>query len=160
MSEAALPPAGLYRTLFAHPTQPNNIGARALVYFSPSSDQGPPAVIRPERREGRAWKFGQQGVQASDPAWLNYLVPLPPQGYYLLSQEVIYGVGQKLPAHLLVFLSYDAQANAVVFPGVGLPDQNIAFGNDAIALSDLQLEYCVPVTFGLAQARVEPSSVH
>jgi len=160
MSDAALPEAGLYRTLFAHPTQGNAVGARKLVYFSPTSDQGPPAVLVPDARDGRVWRFGSKGVQADDPAWLKTLVPLPTQGYYELSRELIYGVGQQLPKRLLVFLSYDAGANAVVYPGVGLPDQTIAFGDEPVALSDLQLDSLTPVSFGLAQARTAPESVH
>lgn len=160
MSDVALPEAGLYRTIFAHPTQADAVGARTLVYFSPSSDQGPPAVLVPDARDGRVWRFGSKGVQADDRAWLQTLVPLPPQGYYELTRELIYGVGQQLPKRLLVFVSYDAGANAVVFPGVGLPDQTIAFGNEPIVLSDLQLDSLTPVSFGLAQARTEPASVH
>lgn len=160
MSDAALPEAGLYRTLFAHPTQAGAVGARKLVYFSPSSDQGPPAVLVPDARDGRVWRFGSKGVQADDRAWLKTLVPLPPQGYYELTRELIYGVAQQLPARLLVFLSYDAGANAVVYPGAGLPDQTIVFGSEPIALSDLQLDSLAPVGFGLAQARPESTSVH
>lgn len=160
MSEAPLPDAGLYRTIFAHPDKPKAVPARKLVYFAPTSDQGPPAVLVPDGRDGRVWRFGKKGVKADDAAWLQSLVPLPSQGYYQLTRELIYGIQQKLPERLLVFLSYDNNAQAVVYPGVGLEDQNIVFGNDPIALSDLQIESLEPVSFGLAQARVEPESVH
>lgn len=160
MSDTALPEAGLFRTLFAHPQKPKAVQARKLVYFSPSSDQGPPAVLVPDARDGRVWRFGNKGVKADDTHWVNTLVPLPSQGYYQLTRELIYGIQQKLPARLLVFLSYDNNAQAVVYPGVGLEDQNIVFGNDPIALSDLQLDSLEPVSFGLGQARIEPESVH
>lgn len=160
MSDGALPSAGLYRTIFPHPSEEKAVGARQLVYFAPASDQGPPAVLVPDKRDGRVWHFGHKGVKADDHAWLQSLVPLPTQGYYELTRTLTYGVGQHLPERLLVFLSYDAKANVVVYPGVGLKDQSIQFGTDAISLSDLQLDGLRAVSFGLAQARTEPSTVH
>lgn len=160
MPEGALPEAGLYRTIFPHPSEEQAVGARRLVYFAPSSDQGPPAVLVPDTRDGRVWRFGRKGVKADDKAWLASLVPLPTQGYYELTRRLIYGVGQHLPERLLVFLSYDEHANAVVYPGVGLNDQSIQFGTDPIAISDLQLDGLRAVSFGLAQARPAPSTVH
>lgn len=160
MSEGALPEAGLYRTIFPHPSEGQAVGARRLVYFAPTSDQGPPAVLVPDKREGRVWRFGHKGVKADDKKWLSSLVPLPTQGYYELTRQLIYGVGQHLPERLLVFLSYDEAGTAQVYPGVGLNDQSIQFGADAIAISDLQLDGLRAVSFGLAQARVEPSTVH
>lgn len=155
MSDQELPEAGLYRTLFPHPTHAKQVGARQLVYFAPVSDQGPPAILASTGRNGRVWQFGQNGIRTDDLDWLNRMVPLPTQGYYQLTRSLVFTVGQELPASLLVFLSYDHNANAVVYPGVSMPNQAIVFSTDPIAISDLQLEALQPVAFGLAQQRTE-----
>lgn len=161
MSDEKLPEAGLYRTMFPHPTNADAIPARRLTYFSPVSDQGPPVLLIPDGREGRLWNFGKQGVLTEDAEWLSTLVPLKAQGYYSLNREVLFSAGQKLPPGLLVFLGYTQEGDAVVFPGVTMKDQNIAFAMDAIPLSDLQLDALTPVEFKLAQARdAQESTVH
>lgn len=159
MSDAnTLPPAGLYRTLYPHPENPQAVPARRLVYFSPTSDQGPPVVLVPDGREGRIWNFGKKGVLTTDESWLQTLMPLPAQGYYAVTRPLTFSPGQQLPKELLVFLGYDANGNVAVFPGVAVQDQNIVFAADPIALSDLQLEGLRPMPFGLAQER--PAQVH
>lgn len=161
MSAEKLPAAGLYRTVFPHPTNAQAIPARTLTYFSPVSDQGPPVLLIPDSRDGRVWNFGKQGVLTEDAEWLSTLVPLKAQGYYTVNREIVFAAGQKLPVGLLVFLSYNQQGEAAIFPGVTLKEQNIAFAMDAILISDLQLDALSPVEFRLAQARVEDApTVH
>lgn len=155
--ERNLPAAGMYRTLYPHPENAQAVPARTLTYFSPTSDQGPPVVLIPDSRTGRVWNFGKQGVLTKDEAWLQTLVPLEPQGYYMLRRELVIGAGQKLPVGLLVFLSYSPQGEPTIYPGVSVKDQNIAFALDAIPISDLQLNALSPLDFTLAQEQPPPN---
>lgn len=158
MSASNFPQAGLYRTIFPHPKNPQQVPARTLVFFSPTSDQGPPIVLLPNERRGNLWTISQQGFLTDDESWCRTMVALPPQGYYTLTRDIVFAAGQTLPEGLLVLFSYSRAGEGVVFPGVTTPENAIAFARDGIVLSDLQLPFLQGATFRLAQGRAEQPS--
>lgn len=155
MSDTNLPAAGLYRTIFPHPKSPQQVPARSLVFFSPTSDQGPPIVLLPSERKGNLWAISQQGFLTDDEAWCKTMVPLPAQGYYTLTRDLVFGAGQTLPQGLLVLFSYTRGGDPVAFPGVTTPENAIAFARDGVGLTDLQLPYLQGANFRLAQGRTD-----
>lgn len=155
-TEQSLPEAGLYRTVFPHPKNPQAIRERMLVYFSPVSDQGPPIVLPPERLQGQQWNFASRGFLVEDADWANTLVPLRPQGYYVLTEELLAGPGQKIPPGLLVLLSYTQNGEALVHAGVTTPESFIAFAREGVVISDIQLDSLEPASFKLARGQMVP----
>lgn len=153
-TELVLPEAGLYRTTFAHPKSPQAIRERMLVYFSPKSDQGPPIVLPPEKLQAQQWSFAQRGFLVDDEAWARSLIPLRPQGYYTLTEELLVGPGQRLPSELLVLLTYTAQGEGVLHAGVTTPESFIAFAREGVVISDFQLDTLAQAAFRLAKGQV------
>ena len=145
-----LPAAGLYRTLFAHP---NAEHARAvpggvLVYFHPTSEQGPPLVALPEGNAHNAWSFSRKGFLIPETSWCATLSPLPPQGYYVASSDLVLQNGQKLPQGMLVQLGYTRQAQPIVFPSRHDAEANaIVFAEQGALITDLQLLDLAPLPF-------------
>lgn len=157
-SEQEYPEAGMYRTAYAHPKNPQAIRERLLVYFSPKSDQGPPIVLPPERLQNFQWSFATRGFLVDDLAWAQALIPLRPQGFYQLTQDLVVGNGQNLPAKLLVQLTYTQNGEAVVHAGVAAPDGSIVFAREGLLLSDLQLDTLEQASFRLAMMQPPPQA--
>lgn len=107
-----LPPCGLYRT-----TGPiGSIPADRLVYFHNHGDPGPGLYLPSGWKRNRV-ELQSRGTTLTDPEWLRWLEPLPPEGLYRVT-EAFYCCDRRcalFEPETLVELGYNAQGQAIVF---------------------------------------------
>ena len=110
--DASLPSCGLYRTR----VMVGSIPAGRLVYFHNHGHPGP-GIYPPESwRKNRA-QFSSKGVPMGDVDPSAVLEPLPPEGFYRVS-EAFHCCAKRcreFPAETLVQLGYDAGARPILF---------------------------------------------
>ncbi len=107
-----LPPCGLYRT-----TAPiASIPAGRLVFFHNHGDPGPGLYLPSGWKKNRV-QLEAQGVTVDDPALIAALEPLPPEGFYRVTEPFYCCEKQcrSFEAEMLVELGYNAQGQAIVF---------------------------------------------
>lgn len=155
--------AGLYRTAVALPGKEQAIGPRRLVWLHPITDAGKPAVALPKAVTDNRWTFQDRGFLIEDPAWVGTLVSLPQQGFYVSRKDLDLGrdpAGReiKLPAGLLLQLSYTPEGEPVIFPGVLEPGNKIQFQARGARLTDLQLDSLERVDFKLLAPPTQPTA--
>lgn len=107
-----LPPCGLYRT-----TGPiGSIPAERLVFFHNHGDPGA-GIYLPSGWKGNRVEIGTKGTLLGGPEDVRHLVPLPPEGFYRVS-EAFHCCEKKcrlFEAEMLVQLGYDANGTAILF---------------------------------------------
>lgn len=106
-------PCGLYRTTEHHPEHP--IGPALLVRFHNHSDQGPPIVLLPESNRENRWHFHHDGYLIEDPAYLDTLVSLLPEGLYRLRDHFHPDDERIVENSSLVQLGYNRAAEPILF---------------------------------------------
>jgi len=110
-------PCGLYRTTAPLPGKEEKVSAGRLVFYHNHSEQGPPLVLTPHANEHNVWTFHERGWLVEDPDWPETLVPLLPEGYYVLKAHVHLAKQEEvLPERTLVQLGYDQRARPILFP--------------------------------------------
>ena len=112
-----LPPCGLYRTGMSLAGQEENIPAGILVMFHNHSDQGPPIVLRPSSNDNNVWEFHRNGWSVQDPGFLKAMVPLLPEGLYVVAGELFVDRTQRLNERTLVQLGYNRNGDTILFVG-------------------------------------------
>jgi hypothetical protein len=107
-----LPPCGLYRTLASL----GSIPAGKLVYFHNHGDPGPGLYLPAGWKHNRV-EMQERGVTLSDPALLQHLEPLPPEGLYRVLSPFYCceRMCKQFEAELLIELGYNAEGQAIVF---------------------------------------------
>src|SRR5437867_1986048 len=113
VSSAKPPPCGLYRTTRPHPTIPE-LGAGLLVNLHDCERGGGPTVFLPRLNEPNRWDWQKAGHAIANLGWLESLVSLPAEGFYLLRDELRFD-GAVWPARALVQLGYDQAATPLLF---------------------------------------------
>ena len=109
-----LPACGLYRTTRALPGHEQEVPADVLVYFHNHSDAGLPRVIVPDQVLCNRWRFRGEGIIFRTFSWVESLVRLPEQGYYVLAGTFRFAKGA-WPKGALVQLGYTRKGEAMVF---------------------------------------------
>ena len=107
-----LPPCGLYRT-----TAPiGSIPAGRLVFFHNHGDPGPGVYLPSGWKRNRA-QWQPQGTTLPDPSLVSQLEPLPPEGFYRVTEPFYCCAKQcrKFETELLLELGYNAEGGAIAF---------------------------------------------
>ena len=107
-----LPPCGLYRT-----TGPlGSIGEGQLVYFHNHGNPGPGVYLPKEWRYNRA-QFEEKGQTIEDPGLVRVLQPLPPEGFYRVTESFHCCEKQcrLFEQDALLQLGYNAEADPILF---------------------------------------------
>ncbi len=121
---------GLYRTGKALTSAPELVPEGTLVFFHNHSEQGVPVVLLPETNTDNVWSFGSDGHPVRDDAFLDALVPLLPEGFYVASEDFTLPRGRNIREQTLVQLGYnrlgipivflpERQGNSLAFPARG-----------------------------------------
>ncbi len=113
----ALPDCGIYRAGRDLPGHEEQITAGSLIYFHNHSEQGPPLVLLPHENTHNRWTFHKTGWLVEDPAFIAELVPLKPQGFYLVTGNHLHLAREEvLPEKSLVQLGYNRRGDSILFP--------------------------------------------
>lgn len=118
MSEE-LPACGLYRTSVALEGKEQWVPEGVLVMFHNHSNQGPPLVLMPRDNKDNRWVFHEKGYLVdTDNAeeFLDGLVPLPRQGYYVIARHLHVGDAGILGERTLIQIGYNREGEPIVFP--------------------------------------------
>lgn len=110
VSTVALPRCGLYRTTRAL----GDVPAGQLVNFHNHSDTGEPVLYLPMYVTLNRWQWEKKGRPIRELSDVETLRALPPEGYYLLRQDVRFEEA-KWPARSLVQLGYDRAGSPLLF---------------------------------------------
>ncbi len=107
-----LPPCGLYRTT----TPIGQIPAGRLVFFHNHGEPGPGLYLPQGWKKNRA-QWQPQGTTLPDPALVSQLEPLPPEGFYRVT-EAFHCCDQqcrKFEPEMLLELGYNGEGHAIAF---------------------------------------------
>jgi hypothetical protein len=149
---------GLYRTLLPLPGNEANVPGQRLVLFNPTSEANVPVVAMPSGVEDNRWNFSPRGYPVRDPAWVDTLVELPLQGFYVLTGELVLSPQITLPKGVLVQLGFTQQGEGVVFPAYLEKGNRIQFDRNGAKVSDLQFALFGPTEFRLLARPGGPES--
>ena len=107
-----LPPCGVYRTKATLGAIP----AGRLVYFHNHGDPGP-GIYLPERWEHNRARFAKQGQVLGDLALVEYLEPLPAEGFYRVASSFhcCENKCRLFEEDSLLQLGYNAEAEPILF---------------------------------------------
>ncbi|MEM9729246.1 MAG: hypothetical protein AAF997_11715 [Myxococcota bacterium] len=108
----SLPPCGVYRT-----TAPiGAVPAGRLVYFHNHGDPGPGIYLPTAWKYNRA-EFDKTGQVLQDLAWVEWLEPLPPEGFYRVVApfHCCEKLCRKFDEDMLLQLGYNANAEPILF---------------------------------------------
>ncbi len=112
-----LPKCGLYRTGITLPGSEDQVQAQSLVFFHNHSEQGSPLVLLPHANENNRWTFHERGYLVESQPFIDELVPLISEGYYILSVHVHVGKDDMIPERSLVQVGYNRKAEPLMFVG-------------------------------------------
>lgn len=150
-----LPPCGLYRTM----TPIGSIPSGRLVYFHNHGDPGP-GIYLPSGWKRNRVELQERGTTLTDPALIRQLEPLPPEGFYRVT-DAFHCCERKcklFEPEVLVELGYNAEGQAILFQPE-LVDGMLAIPTSGVAIDHASLmrlkQLKVPVPQG-----APPSAVH
>jgi hypothetical protein len=149
MATSNLPPCGIFRTTLPLEGRETQVPSGRLVYFHNHSEQNKPIVLLPQANTDNRWTFQDRGYLVENNTWVNTMVPLPPQGFYLVKREISVAGGGSVSQGLLVQLGYNTNGEAILFPGTLEPGNRIQFPDRGVKLSDLQIDLLEPAAFRL-----------
>lgn len=115
MAPSTLPPCGLYRTREPLPGKEEWVRENLLVYFHNHSQQGPPLLLLPASNTQNRWTFHDKGYLIRTPEFVDTLVQLKPEGYYVLSEPIYLSHDEMIPEQTLVQLGYNRSADPILF---------------------------------------------
>lgn len=110
---AARRACGLYRTTKPLPGDENAVPAGRLVHFHGHAGDAP-HVVMPVDATHNTWRFATGGVVIRDEAWIATLERLLPEGFYVLTENLLFDGGW-WPKCTLLQLAYTRQGEPTVF---------------------------------------------
>ena len=129
-----LPACGLYRTGVSLPGHEDAVPAGRLVHFHNHSTQGPPIVLVPESNTANRWTFHERGWLVEDPGFIKALVPLLPEGLYVVARRHLHlSREEMIPEQTLVQVGYNRSGDTILFPArfegttITFPDRGFRF---------------------------------
>ena len=148
--ETSLPPCGIYRTGAALNGKEEQVPAGRLVMFHNHSEQGPPLVLLPQSNTANKWTFHTHGFLVEDDEFVERMIPLMPEGYYILKEHIHVTEQEIIPDRTLVQLGYNGKGEGILFPGrfegnnIAFPEKGYGFKNDSIFDNLEQAGFRVP----------------
>ncbi len=135
-----LPSCGLCRTTKALPGAEREVPEGLLVNFHNHGPRGFPVVLLPEFNVFNRWQWRREPHHVRPLSWVESLVHLPLEGYYVLRRELLLEDGKsKWPRGTLVQLGYDRFASPIVFIAQQrqhLSDNFLWFSDRGLAIDD------------------------
>lgn len=116
-SKSELPECGLYRTTKPLPGKEQWVRKGILVFFHNHSQQGPPLILLPAANEGNRWQFHDQGYLVRQEEYLETLVPLKAEGFYILNEPIHLSSDEFIPERTLLQLGYNRGGEPIIFLG-------------------------------------------
>ncbi len=149
-----LPNCGLYRTGVSLPGHEEQVAEGALIYFHNHSDKGPPLVLAPATCTGNKWTFNERGWLVEDSGFVRALVPLKPEGFYVVSGRHLHVSREEiLPERTLIQLGYNRRADTILFAArfagntITFPERGYRFES-----VDVQ-EHLAPANFKIPESK-------
>jgi hypothetical protein len=151
-----LPPCGLYKTTEALPGKEEWVRENLLVYFHNHSQQGPPLILLPSSNAYNRWKFHDKGYLVRDDGFVETLVPLQDEGFYILQEPLYLSEEEFIPERTLVELGYNRAAEPILFMGK-FKENTIEFPTSGLKCTTEIFEMLEEAPFRVANA---PSTQH
>lgn len=147
-----LPPCGLYRTAQPLPGKEEWVRENLLVYFHNHSQQGPPLLLLPAANTNNRWTFHDKGYLIRDPDYVDQLVQLRSEGYYVLSEAIYLSHEEMIPEQTLVQLGYNRGADPILFLAE-FEGNTIKFPNSGLKCTLEIFDLLQPVNFRTPEFR-------
>jgi len=112
---STLPPCGIYKTRQPLTGKEEWVKENLLVYFHNHSQQGPPLLLLPSSNSQNRWSFHDKGYLVRDTQFVETLVPLRPEGYYILNEPIYLSPDEMIAENTLVQLGYNRIAEPILF---------------------------------------------
>jgi len=115
MSTINLPDPGLYRTTKPYPGHEGEIPENVLVYVGQNQTTGATFVVRPGNNRNNRWYWGEPTIPLRSTIWAQTLVPLAPEGFYILPQNIETSDGGRWVKGAIVQLGYNREGQGILF---------------------------------------------
>jgi hypothetical protein len=137
------------------PGNEEKVGEGILVSFHNHSDQGKPFVATAHGNTNNRWEFHERGWAAEDIGFLEALVPLKPEGLYIITEHVHVTREEIIPPKTLLQLGYNRSADTILF--VARFEENvIKFASSGYAFPSPEVQSLLePAGFNIPQPRPE-----
>lgn len=106
---------GIYRTSTPLAGKEDWVRNDLLVYYHNHSQQGPPLVLLPDFNTNNRWTFYEKGYLVKDPHFVSALIPLLPEGFYILTEPMYLSADELIPNNTLIQLGYNRSAEPILF---------------------------------------------
>ncbi len=110
-----MPEPGLYRTTKPYPGNEEGIPAGVLVYVGMKPNEDIPFVVRPGSNRRNRWFWGEPTNPFRSLTWGDSLVALPPQGFYILPEDMKLEGGGLWVKGAIVQLGYNGEGKGILF---------------------------------------------
>lgn len=155
-----VPQPGLYRTTKPYPGHEEQIPENALVFVGANRDTGLPFVVRPGQNRLNRWYWGEPTIALRAASWGQTLIPLPPEGFYTLPDDLVTGESGRWLKNAIVQLGYTPNGQGVIFVAErhdGETRNALLFGDSGMLVDDGLLQRLIwapilPVTSPANQA--------
>lgn len=142
------PPCGLHRTTRPLPSASEEVPAGILVnlHTCERAVKGPELHL-PKFNAFNRWEWCREEHVVPQLSWLETLVALPPEGFYVLREELRFDEAT-WPQHALVQLGYDRAATPLLFLAQRkhhLAENSLVFAERGVPLLDEQLTLLTPL---------------
>ena len=131
---AELPPCGIYRTT----VEVAGVPAERLVFFHNHGEPGP-GIYAPKAWAHNRAEFSAQGTTLPDAALASTLLPLPAEGFYVVTSELVCCEKQchTWTPDSLVQLGYNGEGAAILF-SPSITAQGLAVPERGTRIDDAQ----------------------
>lgn len=133
------PDPGLYRTTQPYPGHEDQIPANVLVYVGSPANGGLNFVVRPGNNRKNQWFWGEPTIPIRAASWGKTLKALPPEGFYILPNDLDLGEGGRWVKNAIVQLGYNGEGRGILFVGERheTEDRNLlVFSDKGVVIDD------------------------
>lgn len=140
------PPCGLYKTLKALPGKEEWVRENLLVYFHNHSQQGLPLLLLPAVNMSNRWSFQDKGYLIREDGYLDSLMKLKAEGYYVLNEAIHLSHEEMIPSGTLAQLGYNRAGDPILFLAE-FSDKGIVFPQSGLKCTTDVFELLTDVNF-------------
>jgi hypothetical protein len=159
MGSDSLPDCGLYRTGVSLVSHEEQVTAGCLVSFHNHSDRGIPMVQTPHNNENNRWTFHDHGFGVEDPGFLRALIPLKPEGLYVVTENHLHISEEEIISErTLVQLGYNRSADSILFVAKQ-KGNTIVFPTKGFRFESPDFQTTLqPVAFSVSKSKSNPTT--